>query len=98
MPISVPVLLLVADWSVFRRDLLHLSVPFSVRKSGPLTILDDQFNSILMQQGMLHFLNHEWTQINANFSRGSSRCDEVIFRLSPRFHLLLNLQEVECRE
>ena len=40
----------------------------------PLTILDDQFNSKRMQRGMLHFLNREWTQINANFSRGSGRC------------------------
>ena len=84
---SVPVLFLGADGEC---------VP-------PLTILDVQFNSKLMQRGMLHFrmlhfLNHEWTQVNANLQGGSSRCDEVIFRLSPRFRLLLNLQEVECRE
>ena len=79
---SVPVLFLGADGEC---------VP-------PLTILDVQFNSKLMQRSMFHFLNGQWTQINANLQGGSSRCDEVIFRLSPRFRLLLNLQEVECRE
>ena len=64
---SVPVLFLGAD----------------LERVSPLTILDDPFNSKRMQRGMLHFLNREWTQINANFSRGSGRCAPKRLYLSP---------------
>ena len=42
-------------------------------------ILDDQFNSKRMQRGMLHFLNREWTQINANLESASNQCDRGKF-------------------